>query len=614
MGSAVWAGISGLSSSSKQLDVIANNIANVNTIGYKAGKTFFADVLSQSISGGSSGSMQVGRGVEVTEVATQFSSGSFETTGNATDVSIDGDGFFMVNDDDGGTYYTRAGAFHMDSDGYLIDTNGYKVQGYNFFGANQNTITDISLKNVQSAPQVSTTFSIGANLNSETETGDTFNSTQTLYDSLGDKHTLDVTFMKTEENGYWGYTAKLDAVSASAKTYSGLKFDSDGNLEEVYSSSIGTPTITTAGTGTATATVDQEGQLYKDTTTASIGTPTITTAGDGTATATVNTVANLFKNTSSTITLTRGADADTWTISDDGGYTGMTLSLGTAGTDDEVGIDLDGAGGADITFALADTWANADTIEFDITNAAITLTRGADANTWTITDDGGYTNMSLNLGTVGADDSVGIDLDGAGGSDITFALSLVWASGDTISFRIAQTPVTPADVSLTFPALANGATIGSSNTVVWDLAGTTALNISQYASTSVMKSLSNDGYSSGLLKSLSIDQDGVIGGFFTNGQTSSLGQIVLADFDNPWGLKKMGSNLFGETVTSGASIRNVPGASGMGSVASNSLEMSNTDVATEFINMITAQKAYQASARVVTTQDTLMQELMNIKR
>lgn len=512
MGSALWAGISGLNSSSKQLDVIANNIANVNTIGYKAGKTYFADVLSQSISGGSSGSMQVGRGVEVTEVATQFGSGSFETTGNATDVSIDGDGFFMVNDADGGTYYTRAGAFHMDSDGYLIDTNTYKVQGYNFFGADQNTITDISLQNVQSAPQVSTIFSIGANLNAETATGDTFNSTQTLYDSLGAKHTLDVTFMKTEADGYWSYNAELGSVAASAQTYSGLKFDSDGVLDKVYSSSIGTPTITTAGTGDATATVNRQGQLYKDTT------------------------------------------------------------------------------------------------------AAIVLTRGADANTWTITNNGGYANMSLDLGTVAADDQVAIDLDGTGGNDITFALSLVWALADTISFSINQTEVAPADVDVTFAALDNGATIGSSNIVSWDLAGTTALNITQYASTSAMKSLSNDGYASGLLKSLSIDNEGILSGFFTNGQTSSLGQIVLADFYNPWGLKKMGSNLFGETVTSGAAIKKVPGASGMGSVASNSLEMSNVDVATEFINMITAQKAYQASAKIVTTQDQLAQELMNIKR
>jgi flagellar hook protein FlgE len=89
---------------------------------------------------------------------------------------------------------------------------------------------------------------------------------------------------------------------------------------------------------------------------------------------------------------------------------------------------------------------------------------------------------------------------------------------------------------------------------------------------------------------------------------------VLGDFDNTWGLKKMGSNLFAETVTSGPAIRNVPGASGMGDVSSNSLEMSNSDLATEFVNMITAQKAYSANARVITTQDQMMTELMNIKR
>ncbi|HRR42043.1 MAG TPA: flagellar hook-basal body complex protein, partial [Syntrophales bacterium] len=121
-------------------------------------------------------------------------------------------------------------------------------------------------------------------------------------------------------------------------------------------------------------------------------------------------------------------------------------------------------------------------------------------------------------------------------------------------------------------------------------------------------------YASGILRSLSIDGEGKISGFFTNGQTSNIAQLVLADFENPWGLKKMGSNLFGETITSGPAIKNVPGASGMGEVKSNCLEMSNVDIATEFINMITAQKAYQANARVITTQDQVLTELMNIKR
>jgi flagellar hook protein FlgE len=412
MGSALWAGISGLNASSKEMDVIANNIANVNTIGYKAGKTFFADVLSQSISGGSSGSMQVGRGVEVTEVGTLFGPGSFETTGNATDVAIDGDGFFMVNDEDGATFYTRAGAFHLDSNGNLVDTNGFKLQGYNFFGANTGMITDISLRNVQSAPTTTTEYSVGVNLDSETVATDTYTTTQTVYDSLGDRHSLGITFTKTATNGEWNFQVTLDGVNAACP-YTGLQFDSDGNLDNIY--------------------------------------------------------------------------------------------------------------------------------------------------------------------------------NGA-----------AW--------------VAPVDMAITFAALANGATIGTGNVVNWDLTGTTALSMTQYASASVIKSLTNDGYASGLLKSLSVRNDGTINGFFTNGQTSDLAQLVLGDFDNTWGLKKMGSNLFAETVTSGPAIRNVPGASGMGDVSSNSLEMSNSDLATEFVNMITAQKAYSANARVITTQDQMMTELMNIKR
>ena len=412
MGSALWSGISGLNASSKQMDVIANNVANVNTIGYKAGKTFFADVLSQSISGGSSGSMQVGRGVEVTEVGTLFSPGSFETTGNATDLAIDGDGFFMVNDEDAATFYTRAGAFHLDSNGNLVDTNGYKLQGYNFFGAATGMITDISLRNVQSAPETTTEYSVGVNLNSETAATDMYTTTQTVYDSLGDRHSLGITFTKTATNGEWDFQVGLDGVNATCP-YTGLQFDSDGNLANIY--------------------------------------------------------------------------------------------------------------------------------------------------------------------------------DGAG-----------W--------------VAPGDMAVTFAALSNGATIGAGNVVNWDLTGTSALSITQYASASVIKSLTNDGYASGLLKSLSVRNDGTINGFFTNGQTSDLAQLVLGDFDNTWGLKKMGSNLFAETVTSGPAIRNVPGASGMGDVSSNSLEMSNSDLATEFVNMITAQKAYSANARVITTQDQMMTELMNIKR
>jgi flagellar hook protein FlgE len=130
----------------------------------------------------------------------------------------------------------------------------------------------------------------------------------------------------------------------------------------------------------------------------------------------------------------------------------------------------------------------------------------------------------------------------------------------------------------------------------------------------VVKTLVHDGYSSGSLKSISVTQDGTISGFFTNGQTSDIARIMLAGFPNTGGLKRMGKNLFATTVESGDAVRNDPGAAGLGDISPNSLEMSNTDIATEFINMITAQRAYQASAKIVTVTDQMMAELMNIKR
>lgn len=510
MGSALWAGISGLNASSKELDVIANNLANVNTIGFKSGTTYFADVLSQSISGGSSGTMQVGRGVAVSEVQTQFGAGSFETTGNSTDVAIDGDGFFMVNDAAGATFYTRAGAFRLDANGLLVDTNGNKVQGKDVVGGEPTgALKDINLSDVQSTPEVTTTFSVGANIDSGTATGGQYNTTQTVYDSLGDKHTLNTTFTKTEHDGvgYWGVQSFLDSTAATSISANGFIFDANGVMTNMYTGGVGAVTEVTAGTGVATAVLNNPGMVYQ----------------------------------TGTIELTRGAAS------------------------------------------------------------------------WTITDDGGYDNATITSSGVAGD--VTISLDGTGTTDLTLTPTLIWAAGDTATFTLTHTAADLNDITVNFSgALSGGATIGSAGDINWNLVGNESLDITQYSTASVIRALTADGYASGNLKTLSISSSGRISGFFTNGQTSDLAQLMLAQFSNPWGLKKMGSNLFGETVASGSVIQNYPGQSGMGTLTPNTLEMSNTDIATEFIKMITAQKAYQSSARVVTTQDTLMQELMNIKR
>ena len=503
MGSALWIAISGLNASSKEMDVIGNNIANSNTMGFKAGKTYFANVLSQSLSGGSSGLMQIGQGVSVADVATQFSQGSLESTSSGLDLAIDGDGFFIAEDGDGSQYFTRAGALHIDGEGYLVDINNYRIQG---FAPNSATLGDINTSGAQSAPDTSTTFSVGLNLDSRTETGDTFYSSQTVYDSLGAAHTLAITYQKTEGEGYWGIQATIDGTEATAQNYTGFKFDGTGNLDKLYSSAAA---IATETAGNSDITVNNPDQLYKDST-------------------------------------------------------------------------------ANLSFTY-------------------------DGTSWTCGNNGGYANLSFQ----GSSSAVTIDLDGNGGTDITLtpASGVTWAAGN-ITFSITQAEVDPANISVTVPGsvLQNGATIGSSNTLTWDIISNDAQTITGYASSSAVKGLYNDGYPSGVLKSLAVEGDGTITGYFTNGQTTSLGQIALADFANPWGLKKMGQNLFSETLTSGQAIVNTPGSGGLGEVKSSSLEMSNTDIGTEFINMITAQRAYQASAKVITTTDDMMTALMNTKR
>jgi len=512
MSSALWIGTTGLTASSKQMDVIGNNLANSNTLGFKAGNTYFASMLNQSLSGGAGGTMQIGQGVAISQVATQFDQGSFESTGSALDLAIDGEGFFIVEDPEGAQYFTRAGAFHINADGYLVDVNGYRVQGFNLYVPGQeDQEADISLQNVQSVPRPTTEIGVGANLNDAAVAGEKFNVTQTVFDSKGQAHNLGIQFIKTDGDGMWGFDAALDGTNSSTgMAYNGLKFNANGNLTAMYTSAITGPTPT--GGSITSTTIDHAGQLYKSTT------------------------------------------------------------------------------------------------------GNILLTRGATDQAWTITNNGGYANATISEATAGA---VSIDLDGMGGADITFNLGGTWASGNTISFGVTESESAVNDVALNFGTLDNGATIGDiasgGNQITWNVSGTDAPKITGYANTSVIKTLTDNGYSSGVLKSLSVGKDGVINGYFTNGQSAELGQIMLAAFPDMSGLKKDG-NYFVETVVSGEPIKNRPSSSGLGQVKSNSLEISNTDVAKEFINMITAQRAYQANAKVITTADTLLSVLMDIKR
>jgi len=142
-----------------------------------------------------------------------------------------------------------------------------------------------------------------------------------------------------------------------------------------------------------------------------------------------------------------------------------------------------------------------------------------------------------------------------------------------------------------------------------DLSGTT-----QFGAANGMSKLSQDGYRSGELTSFSINPDGTITGKFSNEQTKLLGQVVLSSFANPNGLEPKGNNVWGETLASGNALTGTPGeGTKLGSLKSGALESSNVDLTSELVNLIVAQRNYQANAQTVKTQDQVMQTLMNIR-
>ncbi|MBF0498081.1 MAG: flagellar hook-basal body complex protein [Deltaproteobacteria bacterium] len=135
----------------------------------------------------------------------------------------------------------------------------------------------------------------------------------------------------------------------------------------------------------------------------------------------------------------------------------------------------------------------------------------------------------------------------------------------------------------------------------------------QFREPSSTISESQDGYSSGVLTGVFVDTNGLVTGDFSNGQVLNLAKVALARFENPWGLFKASGNLYQETRTSGPAVSNEPGVGGLGTLTPNSLEISNVDMAGQFVKMITVQRGYQANSRVITTTDELLQEILNIK-
>lgn len=411
--SSLHTGASGLASSSIGLSVIGDNIANANTIGFKASRVAFEEALAQSLMGAGGR----GLGVNIQAIQRMITQGALIQTGLATDLALQGNGFFMVKGNLGGrdgTYFTRAGQFTIDADGFLVNLDGMRVQGWSAdaLGNVSGALGDLALAGAHSPPKPTNTVTIKANLQADAailppwdpaQPRDTsnFSSSVTVFDSLGKAHSVEVFYRKTGD-GTWEWHALTD---------------------------------------------------------------------------------------------------------------GAGLQGGTAGTLTEIAS-------GDLTF----------------------------------------------------------DTDG-----------VLTASNQVSNF------------------LPNGATAPQALSL--DLAGVT-----QFANPSALSFLNQDGWAAGDLAGITIDQEGKIIGAFTNGKSNVLGQLALASFSAADQLERMGGNLFGNNPGAGEPTVGAASSGGRAAIIAGALEQSNVDIATEFIRMIEAQRGFQANSKTVTTADSLLADLIQLKR
>ena len=222
------------------MDVVGNNIANVNTAGYKSAQVTFEETLAQTLQGpagsglsrGGSNPLQIGLGVKVASIDGVFTQGATQVTGRPTDLAISGDGFFML-ELEGQRVYTRAGSFRWDESGNLVAPGGYLVQGWMADAqgniATQTAVDSINLPLSQVIDPVETSLiELGGNLSSDSAIGDLHTTSIVVYDSLGEAHETLLTFEKTGANA-WDVTAEMDGNALTLSSTS-VTFDSNGAL------------------------------------------------------------------------------------------------------------------------------------------------------------------------------------------------------------------------------------------------------------------------------------------------------------------------------------------------------------------------------------------------
>jgi len=548
----LFTAFSGLRNQQSMLDVVGNNIANVNTLGFKGSRILFSDALNSFVkvggrptaTNGGTNPFQIGLGAKISSIDRNWSQGSLQKTGIQTDLALQGPGLFVLKNN-GKTVYSRAGAFQFDAKGRLVNSqNGAIVQGKIAVDGvipSGNNLEDIVVDTNQKIPAIATTkLNWGGNLDSnspltrsenvvqkgniDSNQAGPFESTATVYNDAGTAYDLKLTYTKTgtpnEYNLAWEVFDKaVPPVSKGTGSISGIKYADDGTGNFVMD---------------ATSKALFDGTNNK-----------VTIPGEN-----LNFV---FDSTSTT----QNANASTLSMAADNGRL-PNVKSGSINVFDSLGnshlVTVKFAKVGDNQWSWTSSVPGTDTADGKIAELKGTIVFNSDG--------------SLSAGNVSPSDPQ-LEFTPKGGGD-------------------------PVKIALNFGDHFNGLT--------------------QTSSDSKILGLDQNGSSSADLNDLQIDQHGNIVGIFSNGSNRTLGQVMVAKFANVESLASLGNNMFAPQPNSGQAIISTLGADSGTVVQSGALEQSNVDLSAEFTKMIISQRGYQANARVITTANTVLAETINLIR
>ena len=571
--SALYTGLSGLNVAQTWMQVVGNNIANVNTTAYKSSRALFqsqfyvtsASGSAPTADSGGANPSQMGLGASVATIQKNFGQGSITSTGNNTDLAINGQGFFMVQDPSSGQEFTRDGAFTLNGSDQLVTAHGQLVQGYAVDSSG--TVIPGRLQNV-TIPLGSATIA---------------KATSTV-DLIGNLSADGVV-----SSGGSTITSQDLQLSPTAAAAAGTTVPTGTSLlTDLVSTSTGNPNFTLGQTLKLNA---QQG-------TNDIPTQTFT-VGAGT---TVNDLQTFFNNAlginttaggtgSSLIAGTAAGSADLQIVGNSGSANALTVV--TAGFSDASGNTPLTLSTSTTNLPVGESTSTSMTV-FDSLGIPVTL--DITTSLATKTSSGTTWNYQVNSPDNIDNNNPGQTLVGTGTLTFDTNGQLLSAAGANISVHRDNTGALPTlPISLNFTGMSSLAQDAGNPGSRMNMSG-------------------QDGIQLGTLTNFSVGTDGTITGSFDNGQTRTLGQVAVAEFNNPQGLNDLGGNVYTAGANSGVPIVTTAQSLGAGAIQSGALDQSNVDLSLEFTNLIQASTGFSASSRVITTSNQMITQLLDSTR